>query len=93
MLAVNQTALYVAYSLAATLGRWFCALRQPDHLNWASHWLFIAVICDIIAAGSYIESFLLANKEAERSSLACGILGGALLTAGTLCAVSVAGLT
>ncbi len=52
--------------------------------------LLVAVICDMLALGAYSASFQLSRKGAQRSVTIYGILGGALLTAGTLCALSVA---
>ena len=53
--------------------------------------LLAAVMCDILALGAYTASFRLSRQGAQRSVIAYGILGGALLIAGTLCALSVAG--
>lgn len=50
-----------------------------------------AVICDMLALGAYAASFRLSRQGAERSIVAFGILGGVLLIAGTLFALSVAG--
>jgi AcrR family transcriptional regulator len=52
--------------------------------------LLAAVICDILAMGAFTASFWLSRMGAERKVPAYGIFGGALLTAGTLCALSVA---
>jgi len=52
--------------------------------------LLVAVICDILALGAYTASFRHSRKGTQRSVVAYGILGGALLIAGTLCALSMA---
>ena len=52
--------------------------------------LLLALFCDILAFAAYTASFHLSRKGAHLSVIASGMLGGALLTAGTLFALSVA---
>jgi hypothetical protein len=52
--------------------------------------LLLALFCDVLAFAAYTASFHLSRKGAHRSVIASGMLGGALLTAGTLFALSVA---
>jgi hypothetical protein len=66
-------------------------LGQAAMAPASSQRLLAAVICNIVALGSYAASWRLDQKGAHRSSTVYGIFGGTLLTAGTLCALSVAG--
>ena len=66
----------------ATLNYYFGGKLGPDTTEAAS--------VDL-ALGAYTASFRLSRQGAQRSVIAYGILGGALLIAGTLCALSVAG--
>jgi hypothetical protein len=52
--------------------------------------LLLALFCDVLAFAAYTASFRLCRKGAHRSVIASGVLGGALLIAGALFALSVA---